>query len=54
MGDRTYEDHFTTVQIRKKDFDRLKEFSFPKEAKWKALKRLLDAHEVSLLKKVKP
>ena len=53
MGEKAYEAHFTTVQIRKKDFARLQKICFQGEAKWKGLKRLIDAHEVALLKKVK-
>tara|TARA_B100001778_G_C18497815_1_gene588231 strand:+ start:878 stop:1045 length:168 start_codon:yes stop_codon:yes gene_type:complete len=51
MGEKGYETYFTTIQVRKKDFDRLNAICLKGEAKWKVVKRLIDAHEVANIKK---
>tara|TARA_B100000927_G_C16465798_1_gene469647 strand:+ start:446 stop:637 length:192 start_codon:yes stop_codon:yes gene_type:complete len=51
MGEKGYETYFTTIQVRKKDFDRLNAICLKGEAKWKVVKRLIDAYEVANMKK---
>ena len=51
MGEKEYQTYFTSIQVRQKDLDRLNAIAFLGEAKWKVVKRLIDAYEVANMKK---
>jgi hypothetical protein len=53
MGTATREDGFTTIRIRRAMRTRLEALALPREAIWETIDRIVRAHAVVQLKKVK-